>query len=295
MFDRKGTQMKRLGDLADFVGHRISPDGQKVAAGILDPGAGNYKLQVWARNNWTRLTFGSWRELFPVWSPDGNRIIFGSNKKGTYDLYVKPSNGTGNEELLVESNTSKFATSWSPDGRYVAYNVTSADKRRVEVWVLPLFGDRKPFPFLQADFNVGQARFSPDGRWMAYVADESGRVNVYVTPFPEGKGKWQVSADGGSMPRWRRDSKEIFYLSGTGQVMAAEVDGSGQDFQVGTVHPLFHALLKTGPSRYDLSATSEQIGYDSSPDGQWFVVNSPVDAVASPITLVTNWKPGRAK
>ncbi len=289
MFDRKGTLLKRFGEPADFTSQRVSPDGQKLVAARLDPNGGNYGLWTWSGNNWTRLTFGPSRDTFPVWSPDGSRIILASNKKGPYDLYVKPSSGAGNEEILLETSSSKFPTSWSSDGRYVAYNVTNPDKRRVEVWVLPLFGDRKPFPFLQADSNVGQGHFSPDGRWMAYVSDESGRVNVYVTPFPGGKGKWQVSTDGGSFARWRRDGKELFYLSGDGQIMAAEVNGTGSEFQVGTVHPLFQVLLKTGPSRYDLTVTSEQIGYDVSTDGLWFAVNSPVDASASPITLVTNW------
>ncbi len=295
MFDRKGTQLKRFGEPADYIHQRISPDGQKLAASLLDHSAGNYKLWIWSRNKWTRLTFGSWRDVFPVWSPDGSRIVFAANKKGPYDLYAKASNGAGNDELLLETGSSKLPTSWSPDGRYVAYNVTRPDKGKLEVWVVPLFGDRKPFPFLQADFNVGQGRFSPDGHWMAYAADESGRINVYVTPFPGGRGKWQVSTDGGSMPRWRRDGKELFYLSGEGKIMAAEVNGGGPDFQVGTVRPLFNALLKTGASRYDLTSTSEQIGYDVSPDGQRFVVNSPLDAGASPITLVTNWAPAHPK
>ncbi len=296
VFDRKGMQLKRLGEPAEITFLRISRDGQRLAAAILDPSAGNYKLGIWTKNNWARLTFGSWRDAYPAWSPDGSRIVFGSNKKGPYDLYAKRSNGTGNEEVLLESNSSKFPTSWSPNGQYIAYNVTSSSNRKVEIWILPLEGDRKPFPFLQADFNIGQAGFSPDGRWMAYAADESGRVNVYVTPFPEGKGKWQVSGEGGgSMPRWRRDGKELFYLSGAGEIMAAEVNGTGQEFQVGAARPLFHALLRTGPSRYDLTATSEQIGFDASPDGQSFVVNSPVDAGASAITLVTNWRPGRPK
>ena len=295
MFDRKGTQLKRFGEPADFNFHMISPDGQKLVASILDPSASNYQLWVWSRSSWTRLTFGAWRDAFPVWSPDGSRILFASNRKGSYDLYAKPSNGMGNEQLLLESTLSKFPTSWSPDGLYVACNINSLDKRRVEVWILPLFGDRKPFAFLQADSNIGDARFSPDGRWMAYAADESGRVNVYVTSFPDRKGKWQVSSEGGSMPRWRRDAKELFYLSSAGQIMAAEVSGSGPEFRVGTVHPLFHALLKTGPSHYDLTATSTQIGYDVSPDGQSFVVNSPASDTVPPITLVTNWRAGRPR
>ncbi len=296
VFDRKGTQVARLGEPANYIQGRISPDGQKVISDILDPSAGNYQLSVWSGNNWSRLTFGSWRTVFGVWSPDGRRIIFSSNKNGPYNLYAKESNGTGNEEVLFESASSKFPTSWSPDGRYVAYNTTRPEKRKVEVWILPLFGDRKPFPFLQADFDVGQARFSPDGRWVAYSADESGRVNVYVTPFQQGRGKWQISSEGGSMPRWRRDGKELFYLSGTGEIMAVEVNGTGQDFQAGAVHPLFRPILKTGPSRYDLSPTAEQIGYDSSPDGQRFIVNSPADASsASAITLVTNWTAKRLR
>ena len=291
VFDRKGTQVGHVGEPADYGTVRYSPDGQRVVADVLDYSAGNYQLEVWTHDNWTKLTFNVARTTYPVWSPDGARVAYSANPRGPYDIFVKTSNGTGNEEKLYENDLSKMTTSWSPDGRYIAYNVLSADKRRVEIWMLPMVGEHKPFPFLQAGYNVGQGRFSRDGKWLAYVTDETGRANVYVTPFPDGKGKWQVSADGGSMVRWRGDGKELYYLNGTGDLMAVEVNGSGQEFRIGPPQRLFHMELKTGPSRYDLSSTSEQIGYDVMPDGKQFIVTSPVAGSASPVTMVTNWRP----
>jgi serine/threonine protein kinase/Tol biopolymer transport system component len=293
VYDRKGTRVGQVGEPADYGTVRYSPDGQRVVADVLDYSAGNYQLGVWSHNNWTKLTFNVSRTTYPVWSPDGNRVVYSANPRGPYDIFMRASNGTGKEEKLYENDASKMTTSWSPDGKFIAYNVLSDDKRRVEIWMLPMVGEHKPYPFLQAAYNIGQGRFSSDGRWLAYVTDESGRANVYVTPFPDGKGKWQISADGGSMVRWRKDGKELYYLNATGDLMAVEVTGSGQEFSVGRPRILFHMELKTGPSRYDLSSTSEQIGYDASPDGQRFIVTAPVEGSASPVTLVTNWKPMR--
>jgi Tol biopolymer transport system component len=293
IYDRKGTRVGQIGEPADYGSVRYSPDGQRVVADVLDYSAGNYQLGVWAHNNWTRLTFNVSRTTYPVWSPDGNRVVYSANPRGPYDIFVRASNGTGKEEKLYENDASKMTTTWSPDGRFIAYNVLSEDKRRVEIWMLPMVGEHKPYPFLQAAYNIGQGRFSLDGNWLAYVTDESGRANVYVTPFPDGKGKWQISADGGSMVRWRKDGKELYYLNATGDLMAVEVTGNGKEFSVGRPQTLFHLELKTGPSRYDLSSTSEQIGYDASPDGQRFIVTAPVEGSASPVTLLTNWKPMR--
>jgi hypothetical protein len=130
---------------------------------------------------------------------------------------------------------------------------------------------------------------------MAYSSDESGRGEVYVTPFPGGGSKFQVSAAGGSIPRWRRDGKELFYLAADSELMAAEVDGSGSSFQVAAVRPLFHLLLKTGIARLDLEPTSDQISYDAGPDGKWFVVNAPPIGSPPPITLITDWTPELGK
>jgi Tol biopolymer transport system component len=190
---------------------------------------------------------------------------------------------------------SKYATSWSADGRFLAYNTTTKGSSLTELWVLPLFGERKPYAFLQGGFNVGQGQFSPDGRWMAYSSDESGKPEVYVTRFPGGGTKWQISQAGGTSPRWRRDSKELFYLAPDADLMSANVDGSGPIFQAGAVRRLFHVLLKTGASRLDLNPTNEQIGYDAAPDGKWFVANAPSLGSPPPITLITNWTPAPGK
>jgi eukaryotic-like serine/threonine-protein kinase len=297
MLDRAGKEVKAIGAPGDFISQRISPNGQQLAVSVLDASVRTYKLWLYdlSRDKQTRLSFGPGRTTFPVWSPDGSRIGFASNQTGRYQLVEKRSDGTGSEEPILESDISKYPTAWSADGRFIAYNTTSPGKYATELWILPLFGERKPYPFLRGSFDVGQGRFSPDGRWMAYSSDESGRGEVYVTPFPGGGSKFQVSAAGGSIPRWRRDGKELFYLAADSELMAAEVDGSGSSFQVATVRPLFHLLLKTGIARLDLEPTSDQISYDAGPDGKWFVVNAPPIGNSPPITLITDWTPGLGK
>ena len=290
MFDRAGKELKTIGAPADLIYHRVSPDGQKLAVSVLDSSAGNYHLWLYDlfREKTTRLTFGPHRSRNPAWAPDGNTLVFAMNTNGPYDLFERRSDSTGSEELVLDSSASKYPTDWSMDGRFIAYSSGSA-KEKSSTWILPRFGERKPYPFLKGDYNAGEARFSPDGRWVAYTSDESGRAEIYVTPFPQAASKWQISVAGGTSVKWRRDGKELFYLAADSRLMAVEVDTGGAIFQVGAVHPLFQALLRTGPSRFDLSPTSEQIGYDSSPDGKWFVVNSPPAGSPAPITLITNW------
>jgi Tol biopolymer transport system component len=214
-----------------------------------------------------------------VWSPDGSRIAFWSNRRGHSDLYEKPANGTGSEELLLESNVDKYPTSWSPDGQFLLYHAVDPKSQR-DLWILPLSGDRKPFPFLQTEFNEREGKFSPDGRWIAYDSDESRREEIYIAPFHGTGGKRQISTSGGVVPKWRGDGKEIFYLSPDNKMMAAQMSGAGETLEVGAVRVLFdaHAVVPPG-SAYDVTA-----------DGQRFLVNTPVEQKAStPITLVLNW------
>jgi eukaryotic-like serine/threonine-protein kinase len=297
MFDRTGKEVKTIGAPGDFVTHRISPNGQELAVAVLDASVRNYKLWLYnlSREKQTRLTFGPGRTTFPVWPPARGTVGFASNQTGTYHLVEKRVDGTGGEEPILESDISKYPTSWSADGRFIAYNTTSPGKYLTELWIVPRFGERKPYAFLQGSFNVGQGQFSPDGRWIAYSSDETGRAEVYVTPFPGGGSKWQVSAAGGTSPRWRRDGKELFYLAADSELMAAAVDISGSSFQVAALRPLFHALLKTGIARLEVSPTSDQISYDAGPDGKWFVVNSPPIGSPLPITLITNWAPAQRR
>src|SRR5262249_54344522 len=157
-----------------------------------------------------------------VWSPDGKRILFGSNRKGPWNLYTKPASGAGNEELILETAESKYPQDWSRDGHFILY-LNLDPKTNQDLWALPLTGERKPFPVVQTNFVERDGQFSPDGRWVAYTSTESGQSQVYVQPFPTASGKWQISVDGGSQPRWRSDGKEIFYLGRENQMMAASI------------------------------------------------------------------------
>ena len=163
-------------------------------------------------------------------------------------------------------------------------------KTRYDLWVLPLQGDRKPFPFLQTEFNELRCQFSPDGRWLAYSSDETSRYEIYVRPFagaPAGSGgKWQVSINGGSLPRWRRDGKELFYVAPDRKLMAVEVKANSGSFQAGVPKPLFDT--RTDPS------IGSRGGYDVSPDGRRFLISAPGEQPsASPIHVVVNWAASR--
>jgi len=179
--------------------------------------------------------------------------------------------------VLVDG-ISKDPLSWSPDGRHLLYRATG-EATNNDLWVLPAFGDRKPFPFAVTPFDEQDGRISPDGRWVAYSTDESGQMEVYVARFPSGGGKSRISAAGGSHPRWRRDGKELFYLSIADKMMAVDITSAAEDVRVGAAHALFaiHPPAQPGYS------------YDVTADGQRFLVNTDVGAIPA-LTVVTNWK-----
>jgi Tol biopolymer transport system component len=189
------------------------------------------------------------------------------------NLYRKLSSGAGKEEGLIKSNQGEHMQDWSPDGRFLLYR-TFGVKTKSDLWVLPMFGERKPYPFLETEFDEAFAIFSPDGRWVAYVSDETGTAELYVRRFQESGGSWRISTDGGTVPRWRRDGKELFYISG-GKLMAVEVKASESSFELGAPRLLFE---KSGISNYDVSK-----------DGQQFLIAVPVESSPEPITVVLNW------
>ncbi|MDO8795816.1 MAG: protein kinase [Vicinamibacterales bacterium] len=301
-FDRTGKQPTTVGEPTDQMNLELSPDGTRLAVSVLDPAANARDIWIhdFARENLrTRFTFDPSDEMDAIWSPDGSRLIFTSARKGTQDLYQKASTGAGAEDvLLADSVNNKYPSSWSSDGKFVLYHIGNANSQTGnDLWVLPLFGDRKPTPVLQVPFNQISGRFSPDGRWIAYTSNESGRVEVYVMPFAgatsgaarsteNSGGKWQVSSTGGTVPRWRRDGKELFYLSADNKLMAATVNGQGSAFEVGAVHALFEVHRRlAGYLGYGAGSN-----YDVSPDGQRFLVNAAVSGqTTAPITLIVNW------
>jgi eukaryotic-like serine/threonine-protein kinase len=285
-FDRMGKQIGALGDPAAYRSAEFSPDGKRASVSILEEAGKGEDIWLYdvARGLRTRFTFGP-ANYFAVWSPDGSRIVFASRRKGSIDLYQKPSSGAGSEEVLLEDNLDKYPDSWSPDGRFVLFE-SLGSSRSSELFVLPLTGDRKPFPLLPTQFGEADGRISPDGRWVAYRSNESGRNEIYVAPFPGPGGKWQISTAGGYSPRWRHDGSEIFYLTPDNRLMAASVNSKGAGIEVGAVKPLFATrIVFAGSYQYDVSA-----------DGQRFLIDtSPEQATSSPITVVLNWTAGLKK
>jgi Tol biopolymer transport system component len=285
-FDRTGRRTATLGDPGDIFSLEFSPDRKYVAEARTDAQAGRGDIWIYdvARGLKTRFTFDPADERLAVWSPDGRRVVFNSNRNGHFDLFHKQANGVGSEELLLADNLDKNPSSWSPDGKFLLYEALGDPKTRADVWVLPMTQERsreqaKPFPFAQTSFNEDHAQFSPDGRWIAYQSDESERFEIYVAPFPGPGGKRQISTAGGTQPRWRKDGKEIYYLAPGGQLTAAAVSVKGDVLDVGAASPLFSLGVTGGGYLYDVSA-----------DGQHFLARTePAATAVQPLTMVQNW------
>jgi Tol biopolymer transport system component len=293
-FSRDGKALGTFGDTGSYRTVALSPDGKRVAfdrADSQNSGTRNIWLYDFTRGVTTRFTFDSAWDAYPLWSPDGSRIAFGSNREGNWELYQKTSDLAGEDELLYKSGDAKVPTSWSPDGHSLLYFNPVPPGR---LWFVPLgSADRKPTLLERSEFSEAVPRFSPDGRWIAYSSDESGKNQIYVRPFtpPDAQrssaekespvtGKWMVSKDGGTNPIWRRDGKELFYLSaGGGTAMAVEVSTTGV-FQAGVPKPLF-------------SVPPGVLFWDVSPDGQRFLMPAPsaTSSAAPPkFTVVLNWQ-----
>lgn len=290
-FNRAGISLNSVGVEGDYSDFRLSPNGETLAVSLVDPKAWN--PDIWLidlrRGGPTRFTVGSALNAAPVWSPDGGRIVFRTNRNGMTELYAKSAGGGGNEEVVLKYETQHavgidtsnlVCSDWSPDGRYVIASIpqqTTGD----DLWLIPTGGDRKPFKFLGPPSDQIHANLSPDGRLVAYTSNESGRFQVYVQTFPLSDRKWQVSTDGGYEPRWRGDGREIYYLSEDRKLMAVTV-GAGPSFAVPKT--LFQTRVPEG-------VTARRTHYVPSRDGQRFLVNTQSDdASPNPITVVLNWQ-----
>ncbi len=288
-FDRQGKVLGTVGDEGQHNTPSMSPDGTQVAFTRRESGgAGN--PDVWlldvVRGISTRFTFHPAADVAPVWSPDGSHIAFASERDGPLNLYQKVSNNAGNEEVLFQSAEPKTPTDWSHDGRFLLFTDTDP-KTGPDIWVLPMIGERKPVPYLKTEFNETEARFSPDDRFVAYQSNLSGTNEIYVQTFPDpAGGRWTIGT--GNDPRWSRNGKELFYLTGgSGRLMAVPV----------TLKPAFHAGLPKelftfppGPNSYDVTADGQKLirfafGTDPATSG----------APPSPITVVLNWTAGLRK
>ncbi|HKW89854.1 MAG TPA: protein kinase [Candidatus Acidoferrales bacterium] len=286
-FDRSGKQIGAVPGSDTYSDPHISPDGKVLAFALNTPSSDIWLFDL-ARSLKSEFTFGtnsSTGNMSPIWSPDSRRIAYTSIRKGKFGIYERAADGSGQEETLVEPGPDQlYPLDWAPDGRSIAY--LDWHTSGTVLWMLPLGGDRKPYPLnlLQQSQSFSfrtVARFSPDGRWIAYTSNDSGRFEVYVGPFPGPGGKWLVSTDGGWFPQWRRDGKELFYVSLDNEIMAAAVSANGSSFVVGTVQPLFQSRPYYGSFTANL--------FDVTPDGQRFIV--PYDAGQPDrfFALIENW------
>ncbi|MBI2149073.1 MAG: PD40 domain-containing protein, partial [Acidobacteria bacterium] len=288
-FDRGGKRTDIVTDPAQYRTHDLSPGGRRLAAHRHD--ANSNKGDIWIveldRRLSTRFTFDNAHSLAPIWSPDGSRIAYASVKEGAVaDLYQKLASGAANEELLLKTTESKQTLDWSRDNRFILFEAADP-KTRLDLWVLPLSGDRKPVPFLKTPFNERKGRFSPDGKWIAYTSDESGQQQVYIQPFPPNGGKWQISTAGGLEPQWRGDGKELFYLSAQAQdapLMAVPIKWTSVP-EAGRPQELFP--ISTGNMGVDNTNH-----YVAAPDGQRFVIQvntAERQAEVDSIIVLVNW------
>jgi Tol biopolymer transport system component len=278
-YDRAGRQTALVGERGNYSSLELSPDETGAVVAVMDPARRTRDIWLFdmARAIRTRFTFDAGEERTAIWSPNGDRLIFNAQRKGTErDLHLKASNGSGTESTVVADGLSKDAMSWSPDGRVLLYRVSA--KTRNDIWVQPLDGQSKPYPFLATEFDENYGRFSPDGRWVVYSSDESGRWEIYVAPFPGPGGKWQLSTAGGSLPRWRQDGREVFYLAPDNTVMSVTVDGTRSGFQVHDARPLFHAPMPPLVGYH----------YAVTRDGQRFLVNTTAEP-AAPVAVIDGW------
>jgi Tol biopolymer transport system component len=278
-FDRTG---KCEGEFADkFNGPELSPDDRRVTGDHTVDGNRDVWIGDLARGGLTRLTTHPAVDGYPVWSPDGSRIVFHSNRKGTIDLWIKPSSGAGTEELLFETPDREWPIQWSKDGRFLLYQ--RSDLRAVwDLWALPMTGsDRTPIGVATTQFAERMGEISPDGRFVVYETDESGRPEIVAQAFPESSGRWPVSTGGGGAPRWSADGKEVYFLASDGKLMAVPITTKGSELEAGS--PV--ALFSTQMSRHTF-----KFQYAVSRDGRFLVNNLVAEKTSAPITVILNMK-----
>ena len=288
--DRNGKVLSKVGDRAFYKGSgRISPDGKRLAVTMGEPQGDVWVFDL-AHGGRTRLTFGGGTHLAPTWSADGQRVAYvqqaGSTVMSGTSLRARLANGGGQEEILMQPTPANppltlLSPQWSPDGKYLLH-LEQNGPSGARLVALSESGDGKLFDIVQARSPQGrifQFRLSPDGRWLAYSSTDSGTEELYVTHFPSGEGRWQVSQAGGTYPTWRADSSEIYFFGLDGSLHSASVNTKGPEFSLNEIHTLF-------PIGFSAPLGNP---YDVSPDGQRFIFSMLPEGVSSPMVMVTNW------
>jgi serine/threonine protein kinase len=274
-FDRKGQPIDSMNQVGLFEHINLSPTDDRLAATIYDDSSGSGDIWVFdvQRKVASRLTFSESNDTHPVWSPDGMRVAFASNRDRTGNIYVRPADGTGEAEILVSSDSNDEPWSWSSDGKFISFNRSVG---RSDLWILAL-ETGEATEFISTDYDDGWGHFSPDGKWLAYLSNESGKYDLYLTRFPSGDGKWQLSTQGADwILGWNSTGDELYYLDLSGVLTSVKF----------TLDEL--VSIETPKS---LFPTQSGETWANASDGQRFLLGVPEDLNASyPVTLVIQWK-----
>ena len=287
LLDKGGDIIKALFEKNIYQIGTFSPDGNRIAFDSYDRSEKN--IDIWTfdinRNVLTRLTFEQTADRIPTWTPDGKQIAFSSNpNQGIYDSYIKNSDGSGQTEVLYKSENTKLVTDFSQDGNHILYTVAGfgGQNSRGDIVILPRSGDGKPIEFIASDFNEWFGSFSPNGKWVAYHSDESGKDQVYVVPFEQSRGKWQISVDGGLGPKWMDSGKKVYFFTSDNKIMGVDINESESSISPGQPYPIFK------PGNINISEV-----FDIDKNGNKILATIPTgESIESPITLITNWQQG---
>jgi Tol biopolymer transport system component len=282
--DRQGRHLETVSGHRQHVDFRLSPDGRLLALTELGTESGRSDIYVinLDRGTRTRVITSLSRNASPVWAPDARRIVFRSNPGLVHDLFTKDAFDRTPEQRFLTSRFAKYATSWSRDGRWIAFH-TIDEQTRWDVGIATATGNGAPRPLLHSSSNERQAQFSPDGRWIAFTSDESRQDEVFVQSITDPSKRLQISVAGGDDPRWRGDGKELFYLSLDGYLMAVAIRSQNGTITAGKPERLFHVRRGTARAPY-LSV------YDVAADGRRFLVQvSNEDTRSLPLTVLLNW------
>ena len=288
--DRGGRRQQLAAEAANYSSPALSPDGARIAVGVMQPNESTRDLWVLdtRRGSRMRLTFHPADDLNPIWSPDGSRIAFSSDRNGVRDLFVKRADGVGEEEPLLVDAHSKSVEAWSADGRFLVFN-DRVPGGNITLKALGMQGDRPRFDLPQGSASEEQAALSPDGMLLAYRSIETGNYEIYVRGFaPQAKpreGRWQISIGGGAEPQWRADGKELYFVSGS-SLMATGIRTGPNSFEASPPVKLFDAPL---------AQVMRRNRYVAARDGQRFLLLARPDSGNQILRVLTNWsrQPGR--
>jgi hypothetical protein len=281
--DRAGKPVGLVGEPGEYSTFRLSPDGRHVAVTRAAAGGANLWLLEPERRGASRLTLNSSYAAYPVWSPDGLAIVFSSNMPRY--LFRTESSGAGDEQPITQSPHNQFVTDWSRDGRWLLYHENSPSGQHL--WILLVTPDGRPAPgatakpYLRTQFNERWGRFSPQSppRWVAYQSDVTGRYEIYIQAFPEPRGKFQISTSGGQFPQWGTGGRELFYVSLENKLMVASLKLGADSVEPSTPRELFPLPV------VDMGFSP----YDTTQDGQRFLVRAAPGKAGAPLTVIVNW------